>query len=362
MINLYQTEIENLHIHKVGNKCRNEELFLSQDPYSINDEIRPILKEFFLKPFREKEVQFFKFHHEVDLDFNVLNNISSNYYKTSKYDTRTLFGPYSEEIAHHLYNQGNHPHIKAGEVYICQLKNIITDEGTFEGIGIFKSEIRYDFLEFSKNESRLDLILKQGVSLDKLDKGAIIIDDKLKTGFKVLYIDSNKYDSKYWLDNFLSLEELEDSNFHTKKYLKFSEAFAKDVILPAEGKHTEMEFINDTYSYFASRDEFNEQDYLEEVISEASWTPTPERFISEFDNYKAETGAKYSIQDLTEFPISNETVNDCMKKVKGVITLDTGITIKVTKGTKAATKYLEKGWDEEKQMYYYLAYFNKEEK
>jgi hypothetical protein len=25
-------------------------------------------------------------------------------------------------------------------------------------------------------------------------------------------------------------------------------------------------------------------------------------------------------------------------------------------------KYVEKGWDEEKQMYYYLVYFNKEEK
>jgi hypothetical protein len=27
-----------------------------------------------------------------------------------------------------------------------------------------------------------------------------------------------------------------------------------------------------------------------------------------------------------------------------------------------AEKYVEKGWDEEKQMYYYLVYFNKEEK
>jgi hypothetical protein len=28
----------------------------------------------------------------------------------------------------------------------------------------------------------------------------------------------------------------------------------------------------------------------------------------------------------------------------------------------SAEKYVEKGWDEEKQMYYYLVYFNKEEK
>jgi hypothetical protein len=28
----------------------------------------------------------------------------------------------------------------------------------------------------------------------------------------------------------------------------------------------------------------------------------------------------------------------------------------------SAEKYLEKGWDEEKQMFYYLVYFNKEQK
>lgn len=54
MINLYNTEIDHLYIHKVGNKCKNEELFLSKDPYIISDEIRPTLQEFFLKPFRSK--------------------------------------------------------------------------------------------------------------------------------------------------------------------------------------------------------------------------------------------------------------------------------------------------------------------
>lgn len=337
MINLYNTEIESLHIHKVGNKSRKEELFLSQDPYNVDDEIRPILKEFFFKPFREKEVQFFRF--SEDAAINSFLNIYHGY-----------LSEVHIEIATHLYNQGNHPHIKAGEVYVCQLKNIITDEGSFDGIGIFKSEIRYDFLEFSKNESRLDLILKQGVSLDKLDKGAIIISGK--TGFKVLYIDSNKYDSKYWLDNFLQLEEMEDSNFQTKKYLQFCEGFGKEVVKAAEGKQAEMEFVNDTYNHFASRDEFNEPEYMNEVLNE--------ELHAEFSNYKMDQGPKYSIEDLTDFEISNETVNDCMKKVKGEIVLDTGISIKVAKGSNAASKYLEKGWDEDKQMYYYLSYFNKE--
>lgn len=233
---------------------------------------------------------------------------------------------------------------------------MVVDNYKCNGIGIFKSEIKYDFIEFNQKESRLDLILKQGVSLDKLDKGAIIMEDpESKTGFRVLYIDSNKYDSKYWVDNFLNLVEMEDAAFHTRKYLKFCEGFGKDVVRHAEDKQAEVEFMNDSIGYFATRDEFREQDFKDEVFQDDS-------LISEFDHYKFEKGPKYSIENLSEFEISNETVSECRKKMKGEIVLDNEIVIKIPKGTNAAKKYLEKGWDEEKQMYYYLVYFNKEEK
>jgi len=351
VINLYNTEIDSLYIHKVGNKCRKEELFLSKDPYEINDEIRPILQEFFLKPFREKEAQFFTFLEGAELE-----SILNLYGFTDDLIGGTLTPLITDKIARHLYDQGKHPHIKAGEVYICQLSNMLIDNYKMDGIGIFKSEIKYDFLEFNKEESRLDLILKQGVSLDKLDKGAIILNDpESKTGFRVLYIDSNKYDSKYWVDNFLNLVELEDDIFHTKNYLKFCENFAKDVVRPAEGKQEEIQFLNDTFHHFASRDEFQEEEYKEEVI-------TSDAIMGEFDLYKMEKGPKYHIEDLSDFSISNETVNDSMKKIKGDIELDTGFTIKIPKGSKAAAQHLEKGWDEERQMYYYLVYFNSEKK
>ena len=346
MINLFNTEIDQLYIHQMGNKCRKEELFLSNEPYEISDEIRPILKEFFLKTFRNKELNFFNFAEDAELESILcLYGFEGKELKTEHIH---------QNIARHLYDQGNHPHIKSGEVYICDLKNIQTNEGAFNGIGIFKSELKYDFLEFNRKESRLDLILKQGVSLDKLDKGAIIInDEKSKTGFRVLYIDSNKYDSKYWAGNFLDLVEEEDAAFHTKKYLSFCEAFAKDVVHPATDKQTVVQFLNDSLGYFASRDEFKEEEFKTATIMD-------DEIMGEFDNYKIEKGPRYSIEDLSDFEISNETVSECRKKIKGEITLDNEIVIKIPKGTKAASDYLEKGWDEERQMYYYLVYFNDE--
>ena len=55
MINLFNAHIENLSIHRVGNKSRNEAIFLSENPYGLNDEIMPLLKEFFFKPLEKKK-------------------------------------------------------------------------------------------------------------------------------------------------------------------------------------------------------------------------------------------------------------------------------------------------------------------
>ncbi|WP_396161050.1 nucleoid-associated protein, partial [Flavobacterium sp.] len=77
MINLFNAHIENLSIHRVGNKSRNEAIFLSENPYGLNDEIMPLLKEYFFKPFREKEENYFQFAHEVDLEYNDMFNFAS---------------------------------------------------------------------------------------------------------------------------------------------------------------------------------------------------------------------------------------------------------------------------------------------
>ena len=76
MINLFNAQIESLSIHRVGNKSRNENIFLSQQPFQLNDEIMPLIKEYFLKSFREKEENYFQFTNEVDVDFNPLFEIA----------------------------------------------------------------------------------------------------------------------------------------------------------------------------------------------------------------------------------------------------------------------------------------------
>jgi hypothetical protein len=73
------------------------------------------------------------------------------------------------------------------------------------------------------------MILQQGVNLSKLDKGCIIFNHKKEEGYKILTVDS-RYDARYWLEHFYQLMLLKTENFITRKYLKFCQNFAKDVV------------------------------------------------------------------------------------------------------------------------------------
>lgn len=351
MINLYNTHIETLSLHRVGNKSRNEGLFLSEQPCSLNDELSPLLKEFFLKPFRDKEENYFRFAHEIDLEYNDMYKLASEIFANPE----TLHDV-SRKMTQQLYDQSAHPHIKNGEVYIAYLTNLTIDNQPVEAIGIFKSEIQSDFLQFEEKASNLEMMLQQGVSLNRLDKGCLIFNYKKEEGYKILSVDSNRYDARYWLEHFLSVDAFEDENFITKKYLKFCQNFAKDVVFPAEDKKEEVMFMNRSVNYFAKNDQFEESNFLNEVLDNPDLIP-------EFKNYKVDKGEKYSIEDVTSFPIANAAVSDARKSIKNVINLDTHVQIRLDFiNSESAEKFVEKGWDEEKQMYYYLVYFNKEQK
>ena len=351
MINLFNAHIENLSIHRVGNKSRNEAIFLSETPYGLNDEIMPLLKEYFFKSFREKEENYYQFAHEVDLEYNEMFNFA-----TEVFTNPSSIHDVSKKITNHLFEQSNHPHIKNGEVYVTYMTNVSIDNNVVDVVGVFKSELRTDFLQFEEKNNNLEMILQEGINLNKLDKGCLIFNYKKEEGYKILTIDSNRYDAKYWLEHFLSVDAFQDENFMTKKYLKFCQEFAKEVVFPAEDKKQEVMFMNRAVNHFAKNDEFEETAFLNDVMDNPDLIP-------EFKSYKADRGEKYSIEDVTSFPIANAAVTDARKSIKNVINLDTNIQIKLDFiNPESAEKFVEKGWDEEKQMYYYLVYFNKENK
>ncbi len=349
MLNLYNLHIEELYLHQVGNKNKNEALVLSDSQQELNDESNALLKQFFTKQFMQKEENYFHFEHETDLEFHSLYNAVSNIF-----DAPHNLGGASKEIAKLLYAASDHQHIKSGELFVTYFTNVVIDNEKVEAIGIFKSELKNPFLKFNAQGNQVQMLLDEGVDLNKLDKGALIFNTEKEAGYRILSVDSNRYDTKYWLEEFLAVAPFEDAIFQTKKYLKFCQDFAKDVVLPAEDKKEEVLFMNRSMNFFAKNDQFEESNFINEVIENPDLVP-------EFRHYKESQAPKYKIEDLTTFPIANNAVTAARKKVKNLIALDTNVQLKLDFiNPESADKFLEKGWDEERQMYYYLVYFNKE--
>src|SRR5699024_7150758 len=120
MLNLHPAQIESLSIHRVGNKSRNEGMFLSDEPYELNDEMHALLKEYFLKPFRDKEKNYYQFVHETDLEFHQLYELANTIFNNPLKAHEA-----SQRIARLLFDQSQHPHIKTGEVYVAYFENIL---------------------------------------------------------------------------------------------------------------------------------------------------------------------------------------------------------------------------------------------
>ena len=373
MLELFNTQIESLSIHQIGNMQKGEPIFLSQQAYLLNDQITSILKEYFLKPFRDKEENYMHFVNETSLEFNEMFGIASEIFSNP-----STIHNHSLRIAQLLYEQSNHPHIKSGELYVAYLSHITLDNVKVEAIGIFKSEMKQNFLQFEQSQNQLDILLEEGVNVNKLDKGCLIFNLNEEEGYKILSVDSNRYDKKYWTEQFLGIDALADDAFFTKKYLKMCQDFAKEVVLPTEGKQEEILFMNRAVNHFAKNDEFEETHFLNEVLGDkvfkkefAPEEDEDEQFpregyidlIPEFKNFKENKGKKYYIEDVSSFPIVNKAVSDMRKKIKNTIELDTNIQIQLDFiNPESAERFVEKGWDEERGMFYYLIYFNEEKK
>jgi len=81
----------------------------------------------------------------------------------------------------------------------------------------------------------------------------------------------------------------------------------------------------------------------------------------EFANFKTEYENDHGIVMSETFDISPVVLKKQKQQIKNFIKLDTNIQIKLDfRNPDSSKQFLEKGFDEEKDMYYYKVYFNEE--
>lgn len=337
MMNLEATSIKRISVHFVGNKSEDEDLVLSKDTLALDGFTNEKLTEFFLNKFTKIQERY-HFTHSSSLDYNEIYN----YTKHIIYNKED-FHSVSQRVAQHLFECSEHPMVKAGEVYVCEFDRIQIEGVFYRGVGIFKTENKYGFLEVGDFENNFDIEYKDGIDINKMDKACLILDTDEEAGFQVAIIDNLKSGSEaaqYWKDDFLGVVPTENAYYQTRELLSITKEFI-DKQLDEEfvvSNTDKIDLLNKSVTYFKAADEFVLEEFNDAVLQN-------EEIQKSFNDF--------SNNEFTEsFAINEAAVKKNAKFFKSVIKLDKNFSLYVH-GRK---EMMEKGTDENGRRYYKLYY------
>lgn len=344
MIDYSNCKLLKVALHQVGNKTNEEQLQCSDNLLDIADpNLQELLFRFFLSPFSTPE--FYSFNTEAE--HHVVYPLTLNLF-----DQQDVFHEYSIEIAKYLYDLAIHPQIKSGDLFIAYLADIIIEDELTDAVGIFKSEHRQEFLKLGGNGTEFSLLYEDGINVDKLDKGCLILNTNRKDGFKICVVDkSNKsQEAQYWKDDFLNLRPFKNDYHHTKAFMNITKNFVtKQLTEEFEvSKADQIDLLNRSVDYFKANETFDKQDFENQVLQN-------EAVISSFrtfnDNYRQEN----QIELDDNFDISPQAVKNQSRVFKSVLKLDKNFHIYIH----GNRELIEQGVDQDGRKFYKI-YFDRE--
>jgi hypothetical protein len=340
-------QLEGLALHLVGNKAREEGTRAGKELLRFESEDdRFRMMDFFLGSFKLEET--FRFDHETDLDMNEVFAYCSYIFE----DPSQLYDQ-SVNLLRHLYEKSGHPNVKAGELYVAFFRDVLVGDELVEAVGIFKSERKDTFLQLRADDDRFQLDFFEGTQLNKLDKGALVLNSYREEGYRVLCVDLKSADARYWRDEFLMVTQIPDNAFHTKNHLALCKDFVQEVYSREASKKEQVDFVNKSLDYFNSHETFDFNEFKQEITGGDE--TKAQRFETYAKTYREDTGMGAEDQ----FFISPKAVKQMKRKLNNVIKLDTQVEIRLAGS--GGEEFVERGFDAERNMHYYKVFFNQED-
>ncbi len=340
-----KTTINEFCLHKVGNKIADEGYKISLSTITIEQNLKELLIHYFVTPFKSDE--HYNFFHSSDLNLNEV------YSYTSKIlDNPSSLYEQSINLAKHLYEQSTHPKIKGGEFYVVYFKDCIVDGKTMDAVGLFKSENKDTFLKVYSSGDGFEIESEKGININKLDKGCLIFNTEKENGYLVSVVDNTNKgaEAKYWTEDFLHVRPRKDEFYHTQNVLSLCKNFVSQA-LPKEHKVNKAEqaiLMNKSVDALKSGS-IDMENFAKEVFAK------PE-IIDSFNKYKDVYQQERDIELSDNFEVSSQALK---KKGTGTMTtikLDKNFDINIHSGE----QYIERGFDKERNMYYYQLFFKEE--
>jgi hypothetical protein len=340
--------LERIGVHYTGNKHNGGSLLLSKQEQRPNEELRSRLGEALLQRFTNCHERY-AFRHTSSLEFNEVYS-----YARTLFADRANFYEQSVNIARHLFESSLHPKIKPGELYVTLFNTILDDEDSLEAIGLFKAETKSLFADLIPGDEDLDLQLKEGVELARMDKGCLILNRGEEKGFELLIYDSNGKgdEAQYWKDKFLGVLIQQNEFLRTQEFLTLTKNFVTQQ-MPDEfevSKTEQIDILNRSMDYFKTHGNFDRQEFESEVLHH-------DDLIQSFRNFDEQHRRDNDLEAVGEFGISPQAVKRQARVFKSVIKLDKNFHIYVH----GNRELIEKGYDEALQKHYYKIYFDQEE-
>ena len=344
MIDYTECVLSKVSVHQVGNKTREENLFLSKSELEIVDEtLRSLVKQYFLSPFSQPEFYTFTFTNN-DFSLNPLFQFASQVFQSTN-----LFHPTSVNIAKHLYELSIHPQIKSGDLFVGYFTDIEVEGKLVNALGIFKSESRQPFLKLDAASSEFKLNYEDGINIEKLDKGCLIFNDDKESGYKICTIDrSNKSsEAQYWKELFLMIRPRDDGYHQTKQFLEMTKTYVTDQFSDdfEVSKTDQIDVLNRSIDYFKKKDSFDRNNFEREVLQE------PE-IIQSFRKFGEVYRTENDLEPVDQFGISSFAVKKQARVFKSVLKLDKNFHIYIH-GDK---DLIERGVDSDGRKYYKIYY------
>lgn len=342
-VDFSKSSIRDFHINYVGNKYNQEPLILSVDNNVATEETILSMKMLFLNNTNTSET--YRFYHDNGIKYNVVFDIVHEIFKGA-IDVHDA----SYKLSQYLYDQCTHPNIKAGEFYVVLFNDCVLDGETIDAIGLFKTENRDVFLEVDNLDRCFKVIRHEGVSVNKLDKGCLILNADARGGYFVKMVDNtNRFDAQYWVNDFLHLQQREDEYYKTNTVMKVVKNFITKELSDkyCVSKADQSELLNRTVQYFKEKEEFDVEEFANEVIEHPD-------IIDSFNQYSMSCFQEEGIKDSDSFYISDKAVKKQARSFKSVIKLDKNFHIYVH-GNRSL---IEQGEDEKGR--FYKVYYNEE--
>lgn len=217
-------KVEAVAVHRIGNKMRDEGYLLSSREVSLTDKLSDLFLRHYLLPIANGG-EACLFDHPSDIKLNEVRHFCS-----AMIESKTSFIEGSKSLAKHLYDASAHPNIGGGEFIVIKFHGIRLEGLAVDGIGLFRIEAKDDFLDVREESGSIELVDRIGISISKIQKGALVI----SKAEKVIAIDTLGKKTKYWKDDFLQVKAEDTSVVRAKAFGLILKAVSERVETPTE--------------------------------------------------------------------------------------------------------------------------------